>query len=86
MNAEDYEAPWGTAIIMNGKIYYNAPAVADSDKYGYYAVDLYTGQQIWYKNGTDNGLNNPVQYAGGYTLSQSYPTADPRPNIPLSLS
>jgi len=73
MNAEDYEAPWGTAIIMNGKIYYNAPAVSDSDKYGYYCMDLFTGQQIWYKNGTDNGLNNPVTVAGGYTLSQSFP-------------
>ena len=44
MNAEDYESPWGTAIIMNGKIYYNAPAVSDSYKYGYYCLDLYTGQ------------------------------------------
>ncbi len=29
------------------------------DHYGYYAVNLYTGQQLWAKNGTDNGLNNP---------------------------
>ncbi len=73
MNAEDYESPWGSPIIMNGKIYYNAPAVADSAKYGYYCMDLYTGQQLWFKNGTDNGLNNPYTNAGGYSLSQSYP-------------
>ncbi len=72
MNAEDYENPWGTAIIMNGKVYYNSPQVSDSSKYGYYCLDLYTGQQVWYKNGTDNGLNNPYTVAGGYALSQSY--------------
>ena len=72
MNAEDYESPWGSPIIMNGKIYYNSPAVSDSAKYGYYCMDLYTGQTVWYKNGTDNGLNNPYTDAGGYTLSQSY--------------
>ena len=71
-NVEDYEEPWATPIIMNGKIYYNAPPVSDSSKYGYYCIDLYTGQQIWYKNGTDNGLNNPFTTAGSYTLSQSY--------------
>jgi hypothetical protein len=74
MNAEDYESPWGSPIIMNGKIYYNSPAVSDSAKYGYYCMDLYTGQTIWYKNGTDNGLNNTFTNAGGYTLSNSYPT------------
>ncbi|MCW3996013.1 MAG: PQQ-binding-like beta-propeller repeat protein [Candidatus Bathyarchaeota archaeon] len=73
MNAEDYESPWGSPIIMNGKIYYNSPAVSDSAKYGYYCMDLYTGQTIWYKNGTDNGLNNPYTVASGYALSQSYP-------------
>jgi outer membrane protein assembly factor BamB len=74
INAEDYENPWGTAIIMNGRVYYNAPAVSDSCKYGYYCLDLYTGQQVWYKNGTDNGLNNPATNAGGYTLSLSFPS------------
>jgi hypothetical protein len=72
MNAEDYESPWGSPIILNGKIYYNSPAVSDSAKYGYYCVDLYTGEQVWYKNGTDNGLNNPYTIAGSYTLSESY--------------
>ena len=58
-NVHDYENPWSSPIIMDGKIYYNAPAVADSAQYGYYCIDLYTGEQVWYKNGTDNGLNNP---------------------------
>jgi len=71
-DVNDYEAPWSAPIIMNGKIYYNQPAVSDVAKYGYYCRDLYTGEIIWYKNGTDNGLNNPYTTAGGYTLSQSY--------------
>ncbi len=63
-NINDYQNVWTAPIIMNGVIYYNAPTSSQSDKYGYYAVDLYNGQQLWYKNGTDNGLNNP------FTISQ----------------
>jgi outer membrane protein assembly factor BamB len=74
INSEDYESPAGAPIIMNGKIYYSQPQVSDSCKYGYYCLDLFTGQQIWYKNGTDNGLNGLFTTAGGYTLSQSFPT------------
>jgi hypothetical protein len=62
----DYEFPWSwsSIIIMNGKIFLNNPQYP---KYGYYALDLKTGEQLWYKNGTDNGLNNPattVYYQG----------------------
>ena len=78
-DVNDYESPWSSPIIMNGKIYYNTPSVGDSVTYGYYCVDLYTGKQIWYKNGTDNGLNNPVTMTTGTfggilpSLAQSYP-------------
>ena len=58
-NINDYEGPWRGPIVMNGVLYYNYPVTEQSDKYGYYAVDLYTGNRLWYKNGTDNGLNNP---------------------------
>jgi hypothetical protein len=72
-NVHDYENPWMTEpIIMNGKIYYNQPQVSDVATYGYYCKDLYTGETIWYKNGTDNGLDNPYTTAGSYTLSESY--------------
>ncbi len=72
-DVNDYESPWSSPIIMNGKIYYNTPSVADSANYGYYCVDLCTGEQVWYKNGTDNGLNNPVTTSALPALSQSYP-------------
>ena len=79
-NVNDYDSPWSTPIIMNGRIYANAPQTADKTKYGYYCLDLQTGQQLWYKNGTDNGLNNAVSlvgYASGLNtapaLSQTFP-------------
>jgi hypothetical protein len=71
-DVNDYESPWTAPIIMNGKIYHNAPPVSDVATYGYYCRDLYTGEILWYKNGTDNGLNNPFTTATSYTLSQSY--------------
>ena len=80
-NCEDYLSPWGSCIIMNGIIYYNTPRTAQTQIYGYYAVNLQTGEQIWYKNGTDNGLNNPIIMssftgAGGIDppISQTYPS------------
>jgi hypothetical protein len=71
-DVNDYESPWSAPIIMNGKIFYNSPPVSDAVPYGYYCRDLYTGEVLWYKNGTDNGLNNPFSTSGSYTLSQSY--------------
>jgi hypothetical protein len=80
-DTNDYQSPWSTPIVMNGVIYYNKPQDTSTARYGYYAVDLMTGQQLWYKNGTDNGLNNPVSlvgYASGANqapeLHQSFPT------------
>jgi outer membrane protein assembly factor BamB len=78
-NPEDYEQSFQSQIIMNGKIYYNAPAVGDSVQYGYYCRDLYTGEIIWYKNGTDNGFDglwspSAGAFGGGVpALSRSYP-------------
>jgi hypothetical protein len=82
-DANDYESPWTAPIIMNGIIYYNSPAVSDSQRYGYYAVDLYTGQQLWYKNGTDNGLNNPYTLL---PLSGSSTQGSPTSRIYLGLT
>ena len=76
INTNDYNTPWSAPIIMNGIIYQNMPSTSESSKYGYYATDLQTGQQLWFKNGTDNGLNNPYIVAppGGssYPYGQEY--------------
>ena len=72
----DYENFFNDPIIMNGKIYYNTGIMPE---YGYYCVDLRTGEEIWYKNGTDNGLDNSFSYSNlggggqsGPELAQSY--------------
>jgi hypothetical protein len=74
-NIEDYLSPWGGCIIMNGIIYYNTPQNAETPRYGYYAVDLYTGQQIWYNNGTNPITMAASTGAGGVTspTTQTYP-------------
>ena len=72
-NVHDYEDPWSGAIIMNGKIHYNSPNIGmESGAYGYYCRDLYTGELIWYKNGTDNGLNNPYTINTGLGSRTAY--------------
>jgi hypothetical protein len=77
--ADDYPSPFTGNIIMNGKVYLDTGQDC-FPIYGYYAYDLLTGQQLWYKNGTDNGLNNPVTLAqtssgggAGPALSQTFP-------------
>ena len=52
-------------IILNGRIYYNTPL---PPKYGFYCVDLYTGETIFYKN---DSTTAPYPYGrsvgeGGY--------------------
>ena len=61
MDDVDYEYYMPAPIVMNGKIYYNALTYPD---YGYTCLDLRTGEQLWHKNGTDNGLGNPTVMIG----------------------
>jgi len=55
-NYQSYFGP--NPIVMDGVIYLASAGV--NPKYGYTAIDLKTGETLWAKNGTDNGLNNPV--------------------------
>jgi outer membrane protein assembly factor BamB len=79
-NVEDYEAPWTTPIIMNGIIYFNTPAVSTTARTGYYAMDLYTGKQLWFNNGSSipnmGGMYNQI-YSGlggaGVYSGQAFP-------------
>ena len=48
-----YESAFNPPIILNGVLYYNT---ATAPRYGFYAIDLRTGQQLWYQNST-----GPVQ-------------------------
>jgi len=87
----DYEGPLGSYgsggypanagfIIMNGIIYYSTPQVATTAKYGYYAKDLYTGETLWYNNGSsipnDGGMTLANPGSGGAVgpaVMKSYP-------------
>lgn len=59
-----YESYWSPPIIMNGVLYYNK---ATPPIYGFTAVDLRTGKELWYQNGS-----GPMQVSGGF-LKQNYP-------------
>jgi hypothetical protein len=59
-----YEGMFNPPIIMNGHLYYN---IANPPEYGFVDVDLRTGQQVWYQNGT-----GPQQLGFGF-LKQNYP-------------
>lgn len=44
-----YESAFTPPIIINGKLYYNTP---NWPRYGFYCIDLRTGEELWYNNGT----------------------------------
>jgi len=44
-----YESAFTPPIIINGKLYYNSP---NWPRYGFYCIDLRTGEELWYNNGT----------------------------------
>jgi len=73
-DTNDYQNPFsGSPIIMNGKIYQNVPNQGrESGSYGYYCRSLYTGEILWFKNGTDNGLNNPYTINTGLGSRTAY--------------
>jgi hypothetical protein len=49
-----YESAFTPPIIINGQLYYNSP---NWPRYGFYCIDLRTGEEIWYNNGTlPNGI------------------------------
>jgi len=75
-------------IIINGILFYNARVTAHTTQ-GFYAVDLYTGETLYYKNGTGlsfgqiHNYDSPNQHGGfpylwvtsGVTLPEGYITA-----------
>ena len=56
-----YEPKFTPALIMNGRLYYNTP---DAPRYGFYCVDLRTGETIWWQNSTGKptitGFDDPA--------------------------
>jgi hypothetical protein len=63
---QSYEIYWNNPIILNGKLYYS---VQTPPRYGYYCVDMYTGQTNYFYNTT------------GPIVFQGYPGANPSGSI-----
>ena len=72
-----YESFWtaGSGTIINGKLYYNEPK---APRYGWYCVDLRTGEQIFFRNST-----GPIQigsqtgaHIGNTNIPWMYPRID----------
>jgi len=67
---QSYEFYWGqrsggAPIIINGVLYYN---VEQPPRYGYYAIDLRTGEELWWNNST-----GPMSEGAGWSASGNYP-------------
>jgi hypothetical protein len=66
-DAQSYERFWGPPIIMNGVLYYNT---ANPPLYGFYAVDLRSGKELWWHNSTGAMY---VNLRAAYGSSINYP-------------
>ncbi len=71
---KSYQMEFTPPIIINGVLYYNSPT---NPKEGFYAVDLQTGQTLWWQNSTGvpylpmSGLVTGWEYPG-LSLGQVY--------------
>ncbi len=63
---KSYEMEFTPNIIINGVLFYNAPT---NPKEGFYAVNLQTGQTIWWQNST----GQPFQPFSGLVVGWEYP-------------
>ena len=68
-----YEGYWTPPIIIGGRLYYNELA---GPRYGFYCVDLRTGEQLWWQNSS-----GPVQIGsmtGAHIAATDIPWMYPR--------
>ena len=72
---KSYEPKFTPPIIINGVLYYNVPS---PPREGFYAVDLRTGETLWWQNSTGQPFNvgaNPIVPTYGFagiTMGQVY--------------
>ena len=64
---QSYEV-YFTPIIINGILYYSKQT---PPAYGYYAVDLRTGQTLWFQNNTSTTAGGQLYTVNGLTLGQT---------------
>ena len=78
---KSYQTAFAPPVIINGVLFYNSP-LSVAPKYGTYAVDLRTGQTIWFSNDTGQPtaqtygsaivLQGGASYVGSYTPGINY--------------
>ncbi|XES78517.1 MAG: hypothetical protein ACBZ72_06490 [Candidatus Bathyarchaeia archaeon] len=75
---QTYEPKFGPPVIIQGRLYYND---ANSPRYGFYCVDLRTGEELWYENDTsvDSMHQNifNVRWYNAITMGQVYSYESP---------
>jgi hypothetical protein len=49
---QNYQSQYVSPIVMAGKLYFTAPLNYNTASYGTYCIDLRTGKQVWFANGT----------------------------------
>ncbi len=67
-----YESYGSANMIMEGKVYYT---VEQPPRMGHYAIDLYSGEVVWFKNTT--GAVTDTSGTGGFDNSGEIPYGDP---------
>jgi outer membrane protein assembly factor BamB len=60
-DGNNYEHFWSDPIVINGVLYYN---VMRDPRYGWYAVDLYSGETLYFSNTTGPVTGITGQYRG----------------------
>jgi hypothetical protein len=80
---KSYWSAFSPPIIINGVLYYNAPLGQMITQRGFYAVNLRTGQTLWYQNSTNTpiaGSSFTATLYPGITLGQIYNYESPNQN------
>jgi hypothetical protein len=67
-----YESYGSVNFIMEGKVYYN---VETPPRMGHYALDLYSGETVWFRNTT--GTVSDTSGTGGFDNSGEIPYGEP---------
>jgi len=60
-----YESPFGTPIIMYGRLYYNLPRSSSGSGGGYVCVDLQTGEEIYWQDMNMPSFGQLYDYESG---------------------
>ncbi len=70
-SGDAYEGKFSNSIILNGVLYYNTGPSASLEVPGLQAVDLHTGEKLWFKNNTSLSFGQTL-YWNSYNVDGVY--------------